>query len=816
MRRFRDAPIKQKLVAIGVLTSGVALLLAGSILLVYERTASRAEQIERMIGTARVLGDNSVAALSFDDPSSAEQTLKSLQVHVDVVGAAIYDRSGAVFAVYRNGADESASAFSPVPAEPDGYRFGRNSLEMFRSIELSGEKIGSIYIRADLREMRERLWRLTGVILLVLMLGSLIAYLLSEKLLAPILGRILHLADIVGEVTADKDYSVRATKQGEDELGRLIDGFNEMLNQIQSRDGALQHARDDLEAEVGRRTAELQQAYARLEQQLTEQAAIESSLRESEERFRLSFDSSAIGMAIVSLEGIWLKVNPAMCGMVGYTAAEMQATDFQSLTHPDDLEEDVASARKLAAGETTSYQMEKRYFHKDGHLVWARLSVAIARSATGKALHFIAHIENITERKRGEQALADSETRLRTLIENSSDVIAVTAIDGRLLYVSSSVSKIAGYTTEELIGRKFSDLVHPDDQALAAAQFGELIRQPPGSVQRVERRYRRKDGSWIEAENIAVNLLHLPAVGGIVTTMRDISERRRAEAELEQTHRQLLEASRLGGMAEVATNVLHNVGNVLNSVNVSASLVIESIKTSRADGLAKVVTMLREHQDDLAVYLSDDPKGRHVPAFLGEVSESWLAQQRTVIKELESLRANIDHIKEIVAMQQNYAKAAGTAEIVDVAALIEDSLRMNADSLTRHRVSIVRDFADLPPISVEKHRLLQILVNLVRNAKHACTEHGQTGKCITVRAERVDGRLRITVSDNGIGIAPENLTRIFAHGFTTRKDGHGFGLHSGALAAVELGGSLSVHSDGHGHGATFILDLPLQPPTARS
>jgi C4-dicarboxylate-specific signal transduction histidine kinase len=150
----------------------------------------------------------------------------------------------------------------------------------------------------------------------------------------------------------------------------------------------------------------------------------------------------------------------------------------------------------------------------------------------------------------------------------------------------------------------------------------------------------------------------------------------------------------------------------------------------------------------------------------------------------------------------------GVKEMVSVVNLVEDSLRLSEGALIRHGVEVVREFESVPPMNVEKHKILQILVNLVRNAKHACQESNRTDKRLTVRVANGEGRVKISVIDNGAGIPQENLTRIFNHGFTTRKDGHGFGLHSGALAAKELGGALTAHSDGHGHGAVFSLELP--------
>lgn len=297
---------------------------------------------------------------------------------------------------------------------------------------------------------------------------------------------------------------------------------------------------------------------------------------------------------------------------------------------------------------------------------------------------------------------------------------------------------------------------------------------------------------------------------GLVLNFRDITERRRAEFELEQAHRQLLETSRQAGMAEVASNVLHNVGNVLNSVNVSANLVVEKIKSSKVASLGKVVALLDDHSEDLAAYINNDPRGRHLPVFLATLSNHLIEEHANSIGELESLRGNIDHIKEIVSMQQNYSKVSGVKERINVADLVEDALRMNEEGLQRHGVSVIREFKDAPLLNTEKHKILQILVNLVRNAKYACRDSDCADKRIVLRVSHEDATIKISVTDNGVGISTDNMTRIFNHGFTTRKDGHGFGLHSGALAANELGGALCAFSDGPGLGATFTLELPLE------
>lgn len=263
-------------------------------------------------------------------------------------------------------------------------------------------------------------------------------------------------------------------------------------------------------------------------------------------------------------------------------------------------------------------------------------------------------------------------------------------------------------------------------------------------------------------------------------------------------------------MAEVATNVLHNVGNVLNSVNVSAALVSDKVRESKAANLVKVAALLRAHQSDLATFLTTDPKGRQLCEYMDGLAKYLTGEQSEMLKELESLATNVEHIKEIVAMQQSYARATGILETLSVADLVEDALRMNAGALARHQIEVVRDYQATLSMPVDKHKVLQILINLIRNAKYALDEGGSPDKRLTLRISRNgDSLVHVSVTDNGVGIRSEHRTRIFEHGFTTRRDGHGFGLHSGAIAAKEMGGNLTVHSDGPGRGATFTLSLPL-------
>jgi C4-dicarboxylate-specific signal transduction histidine kinase len=290
----------------------------------------------------------------------------------------------------------------------------------------------------------------------------------------------------------------------------------------------------------------------------------------------------------------------------------------------------------------------------------------------------------------------------------------------------------------------------------------------------------------------------------------EICERERTARELEALHGRLLETSRRAGMAEVATSVLHNVGNVLNSVNVSASVLRNQIRGSRSSQVIKLAALFQDNAARLAEFLTTDPRGQRIPGFLAKLATQLSAEQEQQLAELDALRKNIDHIKEIVAMQQSYARVSGVTELVSPASVVEDALRIDAGRLDLEKVEVVREFEAVPETWIDRHKVMQILINLIRNARHAICDARPDGRQLRIQIRRTsEDRMAIQIIDNGSGIAPENLVRVFQHGFTTKKNGHGFGLHSGANAAVEMGGSLTVHSSGLGHGATFTLELPL-------
>jgi signal transduction histidine kinase len=280
---------------------------------------------------------------------------------------------------------------------------------------------------------------------------------------------------------------------------------------------------------------------------------------------------------------------------------------------------------------------------------------------------------------------------------------------------------------------------------------------------------------------------------------------------LAQSREQVVKSARMAGRSEVATGVLHNVGNVLNSVNVAANLATRKSEELALGDLEALVGILALHEQDLATFVGQDPRGRHLVPFLQELTQGLATQRRSLQGELAALSQGIEHIAELVRAQQSHAGTRGVFEKAVLSEQVEAALAICKQGLaTCEGLEIVREFEPLPTVEVDKHKLMEILVNLVQNAGQALAERGAPRKTLTLRLTRLDeGSVRLEVRDDGVGIARENLTKVFHHGFTTKKDGHGFGLHVSANAATEMGAKLHAASAGPGRGASFYLDIPL-------
>lgn len=721
--------IKHKLMVIIMVTCTVALWLYSAIHLLSERKEFREETVDSISCYAEMIGDNCRAALAFEDAEDTRETLKSLQAESSIVYACVYTKKHQMLADYqRAGLNED---FSPPGCEEEGYRFDGKYFKLFKQIKEGDGSIGTVYVQLDLSVGRTRLWWKAGMIALVVVVCSLMAYLVSLRLQRVISEPLLSLTQVAKVVSEKEDYSVRASKQSNDEVGTLIDAFNEMLMQIQERDSALTDAKTKLETRVRERTAELSLAYRRTE-------------------------------GLNRLKGNLLSTK-------GLTEKLKCITD--------------------AVVETFGADFVRVWFIKPGD-----------RCDSG-CIH--AKIQE-------ESHVCRDRDRCLHLIASSG---RYTHIDGQAhRRVPFGCYKIGTIASGEKSKFLTNDVIH--DPGIHNHSWAREL----GLVSFVG--YRLVSATGESVGVFALFSKHVISdeedtlLEGVANTTSQVIQMAMAEEELERTHQRLIKTSHQAGMAEVATDVLHNVGNVLNSINVSANYIQDTVLDSKAKNLKKVIDMISEHVEDLSTFLTQDERGKHIPVYLSEAAKLLVHEHSGISEKVRSLMKNVEHVKQIIKAQQGYARAGGVKVLMNINEVIEDAIEINSAILSREEVHLELDLAELPKVHLDKQRVLQILVNLITNAENALSDSDQQDKLLVIRCyQHSKDTLRIDVEDNGVGIPKENLAKIFRHGFTTRKDGHGFGLHSSALTAIELGGGLTVHSDGLGHGATFTLELPFRTKT---
>ncbi len=542
MAGLKNLTIRYKLTAIVMIISVAVLLMTSVAYIAYEQKTLRNELVDNIYCIAKMIGDNCEAALIFDDSEDAGATLATLQAVPSITYACIYTPDGKVFAEYYS--NDAVGVVSPPSCKTNCHNFENGSFNLFQQIEGEDGQVGTVFIKTNLDELYQVMIQNIEITIVLIIVASFIAYILCIKLQKIISEPILKLANTAQDISRNHEYAECTANHSGDEIGVLIESFNEMVHQIQER---------------------------------------EMALRESEEKIR---------------------------------------------------------------------------------------------------------------------------------------------------------------------------------------SFNEELEQ------RVKER----------------------------------------TAELKETHEKLVTVSWQAGMAEVATDVLHNVGNVLNSVNVSVNLITENIQDSKVLKLKEVTDMMNERLDDISNFLAHDPKGQRIPSYLNKVSSILTNEQTNTLHQLQTLSKNVEHIKEIVRMQQSYAKVSGIELEMSIQELIDDAMQINMSSLKRHHINVEYNFEDLPKLYIDKQKVLQILVNLINNAKDALAESDQTDKQITITVcKEHDDMVSLEVADNGIGIEAGNLDKVFRHGFTTKPEGHGFGLHSSALAAKEMKGRLTILSDGIGKGASVKLNLPFKP-----
>jgi PAS domain S-box-containing protein len=795
---FRDLSIKRKLMVMMMLTSCAALLLACAAFMTYELVTMRRTMARELSTLAGIIADNSTAALSFRDTKAAEETLATLDAKQQIVAAALYGPNGAIFARYlRPGA---FPADVPEAPEAAGYRFEPGKLVLFAPVLMDRDPIGTVYLMSDLSLMAARIKRYIGIMIAVLAASTILALLLASRLQGVISAPILDLVGATRLVATDKNYAVRAQSRSRDEVGLLIDGFNDMLSQIQERDRALETARDALEHRVEERTRELQQQIAFI-QLLRTVAAMANETTTIEEPLRACLD--------------------AVCALIGWPVGHVYMPSPEApdrlvpltIWHLDDTERfavfrEITERTVLRRGEglpgrvmATGKPFWVRDIGKDPSFPRARVARDIpvrtgfacpvlvggevaavlefftttAMDEDEKLLQVMTQVSTqlgpVIQRRRAEDSLRRSEEKYRSLVANIPDVTWTSDSRGTTLFISPNVETVYGFTPQEIYADPdlFFGRIHPDDVAGVKEAYHGLFE---GNRKfEVEYRVRRKDGAWIWLYDRALGTYTKAGEAYADGIFTDITARKRAELELQKAKEMAEQGSR--SKSEFLANMSHEIRTPMNGIIGMTELLLD---TRLRPDQREYLEMVKSSADALLTLINDI------------LDFSKIEAGRLEIEPIDfGLRDCLDETMRILAVR---AHSKGLELACHV-------------------------LPDVPDAVVgDPGRLRQVLINLVGNAIKF-TERGEV--LVRVEAEppsEAEARLRFAVSDTGIGIPEEKHQAIFeaftqADGSTTRKyGGTGLGLTISLQLVEMMGGRIWVDSQ-IGRGSTFHFTVRL-------
>jgi len=284
-------------------------------------------------------------------------------------------------------------------------------------------------------------------------------------------------------------------------------------------------------------------------------------------------------------------------------------------------------------------------------------------------------------------------------------------------------------------------------------------------------------------------------------------ERVAAEQREHWQQQKLRESSHQAGMAEIATNILHSVGNVVNSLGIASATIRRDLKALRLEQLAQATALIRANRKCLMTFLTEDIRGQHLPDYLTALSAQLSSNVQTLHAELDTADALLEQLQDIVSAQHTHARAGGQREPVDLKELLDATI--TGQDLGLSHIQLERHYEELPLVTTDRHKLVLILVNIINNARDAVlASTAQPGR-IAVHLRREGDEAIICIEDSGVGMLPETLPRIWRFGFTTKSNGQGFDLHNSANAAREIGATVAAHSDGPNKGSRFTVRLPI-------
>jgi PAS domain S-box-containing protein len=561
MRRLEQLSVRQKLTAIILLTSSVGILLACTVFAVYDAITFLRTLANDLRTVAEITGSNSTAALTFGDAASAREILSSLRAQKNIVDACIYTREGAVLAKYTRAG--SKQVFSPPAPLSDSSSIVSRHMILFRQIRLEGELVGTVYLDSDLNELYGRTLHFAGIIAAVILASLISAYLLASRLQRVISEPILELARTAFAVSVDRDYSLRAKKTSQDEIGFLFDRFNEMLAQIQQRESALRDAHDKLETRVNDRTRELQQEVA------------ERTLAERELEKRTTFLNSLIEsspLAIVALDTDLMvqMCNPAFEKLFRYRQQDILGKPLLELTATSALRTEAEPNRvALIEGKATHSVTQRR--RSDGSPVEVE-AFGVPLTVGGKPSGALVLYLDITERKRAEMDLRESEARLQALIASVDEIVFEFDADGTYRNIWTTNEALLFRPKNELLGRSITEVLGAEE----AGPFLEILRRAldTGRGESVEYSLTvQSQEEWFLARVTPI-LSPDGASKTLCMTSRNITDRKRAEGELRRAKEVAEAASQ--SKSEFLANMSHEIRTPMNGIIGMTDLALDS------------------------------------------------------------------------------------------------------------------------------------------------------------------------------------------------------------------------------------------------
>lgn len=747
---FKTLSIQRKLQAVMMLTTAISLALAGVAFTAYEFRNTRSSEEQTLKTLGEIVSQSSTPYLAFPDSNDAARALSALVTKSHVRDAALYDAHGKVFASYRS---HTVGAEFPEHPLEDGLYEESGSLVWFQPVREGSVRYGTLFIRWDLSHMYASLRFYVAIALAVFVGALLAAYVISRALRKSISQPILSLAQTAEAVAKNDDYSVRAQKFSDDELGALTTTFNQMLGTIQEHQ-------------------------SRLSQELLQRRQAEAAVRESEERYRATFHNAAIGIAHVALDGTILQTNDAFCRIAGYSAADLVSKKFEDITHPDDIRPDWQLANRAIDGEISTFSMEKRYIRKDGSVVWANLTASMLRNEDGSPRYFISVVEDIDARKRAERAVRESEERFRTLGDNIAQLAWMANRDGSIFWYNKRWFDYTGTTLDQMVSSGRQIVHHPDHVSRVVAKWCAHLEKGVQWEDTFPIRGANGGYRWFLSRAYPIR----DADGQIVRwfgTNTDVSELRETQEALQRAQTELRQHA--------------------DTLELTVATRTAELKESNEQLEALVYTIahdlrgpLRSMQGFSELLLEDEPTLPH--------------EQRDYLRRI---RASAEYMDKMILDLLAFGRASrAQMDLVPVdLQSIWKSAVYQCNSQIEQTKAIVELSSPLPIVLANEPTLTQILANLLNNALKF-TRPGTTPH-IRCWCEQRDHSVRLWIEDNGIGIESiyhERIFRVFERLDGKRYSGTGVGLAIVRKGIERMNGRVGLESE-IGRGTRFWIEL---------